>query len=189
MSNVVLNAKKRETGKQIAKQYRAAGTTPGVFYGNKVESTPILVETLDLRPIVYTAQTKVVELNIEGSSTSHRCVLKDVVFHPVTDKIVHFDLLNIVDGQMLTVNVPIKLVGTATGVKSGGIMSQVIRKVKLKCLAENLPEFIEVDVTKLEIGKSITLNNLKNDKFEFAIKQNAVICTVLAPRVRKDAGK
>jgi large subunit ribosomal protein L25 len=185
MSNLVLNVKKRDTGKKALSKIRSTDNIPGVFYGKNNEPVSITANVLDLRTIVYTDQTKVFNLNLDGDSTQISCVLKDIMIHPVTDKIVHFDLLALTPGRKIIVQTPLKLVGTAPGVKNGGILSQVIRKVKLKSTPENLPEFIEVNISKLEIGNNVNLDSLRSDKFEIMLKENPVVCTVLAPRVKK----
>lgn len=185
MSNLVLNVQKRDTGKKALSKIRSTDNIPGVFYGKNNEPVSITANVLDLRSIVYTDQTKVFNLNLDGDSTQISCVLKDIMIHPVTDKIVHFDLLALTPGRKITVQTPLRLIGTAPGVKNGGVLSQVIRKVKLKSTPENLPEFLEVNISKLEIGNNINLDSLRSDKFEIMLKENPVVCTVLAPRVKK----
>lgn len=185
MSKLVLKVGKRETGKKAVKAVRNNSLVPGVFYGKNNEPVSICANVLDLRPIVYTDQTKVFDLEVEGSSSTVSCVLKDIMFNPVTDKIVHFDLLALTEGRKIIVQIPLRLVGQAPGVKNGGILSQVIRRVKVKTTPESLPEFIEVNISGLEIGKSVNLDTLRTDKFEIMIKENPIVCTILAPRVRK----
>ncbi len=185
MSNLILNVKKRDTGKKALSKIRSTDNIPGVFYGKNNEPISITANVLDLRTIVYTDQTKVFSLNLDGDSTEISCVLKDIMIHPVTDKIVHFDLLALTPGRKIIVQTPLRLIGTAPGVKNGGVLSQVIRKVKLKSTPENLPEFLEVNISKLEIGNNVTLDTLRTDKFEIMLKENPVVCTVLAPRVKK----
>lgn len=185
MSNLILNVKKRDIGKKALSKIRSTDNIPGVFYGKNNEPISITANVLDLRTIVYTDQTKVFSLNLDGDSTEISCVLKDIMIHPVTDKIVHFDLLALTPGRKIIVQTPLRLIGTAPGVKNGGVLSQVIRKVKLKSTPENLPEFLEVNISKLEIGNNVTLDTLRTDKFEIMLKENPVVCTVLAPRVKK----
>lgn len=186
MSAIELKVTKRATGKTEAKAIRSSGMVPGVYYANGQESTPISADPIDLRPIIFTPQTKVVELDIEGEI--HRSVVKEIDFNPITDEITHIDFLGLTEGNPITVSVPLKMVGSSVGVKNGGILSQVIRKVKLTCLPEDLVEFIEVDVSSLDIGDVINLDTVRNDKLTFAIKTNPVIAQVLRPRVKKAAG-
>lgn len=184
MAEIALTVKTRGTGKRAAKDVRNGGMIPGVFYKNGVEPVSISSDLLSMRPIVYTNEAKTVQLTIEGQDKSYKTFLKDVTFDPVTDKMIHFDLMGLEDDQKVTVTVPLNLVGTSAGVKNGGIMQHVIRKTKITCKAKDMPEFIPIDVSALEIGQSINLHSIKNDKFDFAIKDNAIICIVAKPRVR-----
>jgi len=187
MSTIALAVKKRPTGKQVSKDLRRNGSVPGVFYISGQEPVSIVSDPLTLRPIVYTAQTKVIDLSIDGIAEAHRCILKAVDFDPITDKLVHFDLLGLTPGRKLTVIVPVKLKGTSIGVRNGGILQTVIHKVKLKCLPEDLPEVLEVDISGLEIGKSVKLKDLQKEGLEFFIKENPIVCQILPPRVSKTA--
>lgn len=185
MSNLVLKVNKRDNGKKAVNALRKEGIVPGVYYGKNNEPVSISANVLDLRPIVYTDQTKVFDLEVDGVNDKVSCVLKDVMIHPVSDKIVHFDLLALTAGRKIIVQTPLRLIGSAPGVKNGGILSQVIRRIKVKTTPENLPQFIEVDISKLEIGQSVNLDSLRTDKFEIMLKENPIVCTILAPRVRK----
>ncbi len=187
MAEIALTVKTRATGKRAAKDTRNTGLIPGVFYKNGVEPIAISTDLLSMRPIVYTNEAKTVKLTIEGQSTAYKTFLKDVTFDPVTDKMLHFDLMGLEEDQKVTVIVPLNLTGTAAGVKNGGIMQHVIRKTKITCKAKDMPEFIAVDVSKLEIGESINLNSIRDERFDFAIKDNAVICSIAKPRVRAAA--
>lgn len=185
MSNLVLKVNKRDNGKKAVNALRKEGIVPGVYYGKNNEPVSISANVLDLRPIVYTDQTKVFDLEVDGINDKVSCVLKDVMIHPVSDKIVHFDLLALTKGRKIIVQTPLRLIGSAPGVKNGGILSQVIRRIKVKTTPENLPQYIEVDISKLEIGQSVNLDSLRTDSFEIMLKENPIVCTILAPRVRK----
>lgn len=188
MAEVALKVEKRLTGRRASKDFRNSGKIPGVYYVKGSEGIPIVADPLALRPIVYTAQTKIVKLELDGEVKD--CVLKDIDFHPITDKILHFDLLGLVDGHKVTVNVPFKFTGQAKGVMSGGLFRPVIQKTKVTCFPKDIPEFINIDISGLDIGKVIRLNELKeqNTNLQFAIKENPVVCTIARPRV-KTAGQ
>ena len=190
MSQIELKAKKRPTGKQKVKIVRNADETPGIFYFKGEQSIPISVIPILLRPIVYTSQTKVIKLEIEGEPGTHDCVLKDIQFDPVTDKIVHFDLMGIRIGKRLTVDIPIVLKGQAIGIRTGGLLQQNMHKVKVKCFPRHLVESIEVDITNLSIGHSVHIRELQNvENFEFVLPPEAVICSVMHPRVAPKEGE
>jgi large subunit ribosomal protein L25 len=126
--------------------------------------------------------TNVVELEIEGEA-SRQCILKEVKFDPITDEILHFDLLGLTPGTKIIVNIPITLVGQAVGVRNGGLLNHVLRKVKVRCLPKDLVETIEVDISKLKIGKLIKLDEINLGDLEVVVKGNAVIASVSRPRV------
>lgn len=184
MAEVALKVEKRITGRRASKDVRNSGRIPGVYYVKGSEGIPITADPLALRPIVYTAQTKVVKLDIDGDVKD--CVLKDISFHPITDQIIHFDMLGLVEGHNVTVKIPFKFKGQAKGVMSGGLFRPVIQNTKVTCLPKDLPEFIEIDISGLDIGKVIRLNELKeaNPQLQFAIKENPVVCTIARPRVK-----
>lgn len=183
MAEVALKVEKREIGKRAAKDVRNAGKIPGVYYIKGQEGTPITASPLDLRPIVYTSQTKVVNLDLDGEVK--KCVLKDVDLHPITDEVLHFDLLGLQDDHKITVKVPFKFTGRSKGVVAGGVFQQVLLNAKISCLPKDLPSFIEVDITNLAQGQALYLEAVKeqNPNLDFAIKGNTVICRIAKPRV------
>jgi large subunit ribosomal protein L25 len=182
MKEITLNAKPRETGKKGAKAARNQGFVTGVYYVKGEENIPLMVKPLDLRPIVYTAQTRIVQLNVEGHNESMQCVLKDVSFDPVTDSIVHFDLLGLKKGQKITVELPINLIGQAIGVRQGGKLMQTLHKVKVNTLPSDLVETIDVDISKLGMGESITLGNVNLGNMETDTPLDTTIVHVTKPR-------
>lgn len=182
MKEIILPAIKRESGKTAAKKYRNEELIPGVFYRKDMGNINIAVQPLDLRPVVYTSKTRLVSMNIEGNEPLH-CVLKDVSFDPVTDKILHFDLLGIQKDQKISVEVPLKLVGQSPGVRAGGKLQQSLHKVKIKCLPEYLVEQFEVDLSTINMGDTFYLKDLQNvEHIEFAIHTNTSVCHVSKPR-------
>jgi len=185
MEAVQLTVATRETGKKAAKATRNSEQIPGVFYENGGQPVAISSNFLDMRSLIYTDTAKKIDLSIEGIDGTKSCIVKDFQLDPVTDNIIHFDLLGLTEGNPITVTVPIKLKGTALGVRNGGIMSQVIHRIKLTCLPKDLPEFIEVDVANLAIGESIKLDALRDDALDFKIKNNALVAHVIPPRVKK----
>ena len=183
MSEITLKVKKRPTGKQEVKRLRKKGLVPGVFYIKDQDAVPIITDTLSLRPIVYTAHTRIIKLEIEGESQPYNCVLKDISFHPVTDNIVHFDLMGIIGKKRVTVEVPIILLGQAIGIRTGGLVQHSLHKVPVKCLPQFMPDHIEVDITDLKMGDSINLKSIKIENVEFMIPGDTVICSIVQPRV------
>jgi large subunit ribosomal protein L25 len=183
MKEIALVAQKRDSGKTAAKLIRTDELIPGVYYRKGSENINIKVAPLDLRPIVYTSNTKLIALSIEGTNEPLHCVLKDVTFDPVSDKITHFDLLGIKKDQKLTVLVPLKLVGVSPGVRAGGRLQQTLHKVKITCYPDDLVEHFDVDLSTLNMGSTFYLKDLKNvERIEFDIQTNTPVCSVSKPR-------
>lgn len=183
MNQVNIKVKIRETGKHDAKKFRAEGLVPGVFYSKGTEPISILADPLSLRPIVYTAERKTVALEIEGMDGTKDCILKDIQFDPVSDKIVHFDLYGFIQGQKMTLEVPVVLKGASVGVRDGGIIQHLIHKTSIHCLPKDLPTSIELDITNLKIGESILVRNIQLEGIEFSLPQDTAFVSIVAPRV------
>jgi large subunit ribosomal protein L25 len=179
MGNINLAVNKREIGKKAAKNYRRNDKVVGIYYKSGEDSIPILADTLALRPIVYTKETHLINLQIEGDSTVHECVLKDVTFDPVTDKIKHFDLIGLTKGALMNFEIPVILTGSAIGVREGGQLQQNVHKLKIKCMPANLPEHISIDISSLALGKTIYVSDLKLDNVEIdAVAETPIVsCT------------
>ena len=183
MSEVKLKAKIRDTGKRAVKQSRKKGWVTGVYYSKGEDNVYLEADPLDLRPVVYTSLTRIVELQIEGEEDVRRCVLKDTDFDPITENLLHFDLLGIKAGQELTVEIPIDLQGTPKGFQEGGLLSQSLYGASVTCLPKDLPESIELDISELALGDSIHISDIDIPNVEFNLPEDAIICTIVKPRV------
>ncbi|MFN8361935.1 MAG: 50S ribosomal protein L25 [Candidatus Kapaibacterium sp.] len=185
MSEVVLKAERRDTGKKAAKAVRNRGLVNGVYYSSGTAAIPIAVPPLAMRPIVYTSDAKIVRLMLDD--TAYDCVLKAISFDPVTDKIVHFDLFGVDANAPIEVEVPVILHGLAIGVRDGGILEHTTHKIRVSCLPKDLPEHIEVDVTNLTMAHSIHFSDINIPNVTILGKAEAVIATVVPPRVDESA--
>lgn len=183
MSMITLSVKKRQTGKSFARKYRREDLVPGVLYGKGIETIPVLARPLDLRDIIYTSETKIIKLDIEGQPFSKNCILKDVTFDPVTDRITHFDLFGISEDTKISVEVPVVLTGQAVGVKKGGNLQQNVRKILVHCYPANIPTAITVDISNLDIGKSLLIKDIDFKDMEHSLHKETVVATIIAPRV------
>jgi large subunit ribosomal protein L25 len=178
MSALTIDAKKRELGKKASKAVRNNGLIPGVFYAKGKDPIAIATTFKQLRPAVYTKDTHIITLNVEGAGTMD-CIVKDVSFDPVSEEIVHFDLLGIIEGQTLHIEVPVLLVGEPKGVTlSGGMLEHLLHKLQIECLPSALPEHIEIDVSSLEAGKFIHVGDLKVPGVKFLVPPSTSIVTV-----------
>lgn len=148
-----------ETGKKATRELRKDNGIPCVLYGTQKDengnqvATHFTVPTEGLRNLVYTPHIYVVDLNIDGKIVN--AIMKDIQFHPVTDKILHVDFYQIDESKPIVMEVPVKLEGLAEGVKAGGKLALQIRKLKVKALYNVIPERLVVDVTPLGLGKTI----------------------------------
>jgi large subunit ribosomal protein L25 len=179
MTEIVLNAEIREKGK--ARQLRRQGKVPGVYYAPGDENILIAVREHDLKPLIHTTETHIVNLKL-GDGKEFRCILKDVEFDPVTDRPIHFDLYGLKAGTRIRIEVPIVLTGHAVGVEKGGIVEHLLHSVEIECMSTEIPEHIEVDITKLDIGDSIHIKDLNIPGIRFIENEMAVIVAIVPPR-------
>jgi large subunit ribosomal protein L25 len=187
MSELVLTATTRPTGKQAAKQLRRQGLVPGIFYTPGTEPIPIAVKPLALRRLVYTTESHVVRLEIEGHSTPYECIVKDVSFDPVTDAITHFDLYGISADRASEFEIPVHVVGNPVGVhEQGGMLEQLLHKLTVVCKPADLPEHIEVDVSHLRIGQSVHVGDLSIPGVTFRHPPEVAIAAVIAKRTGEE---
>ncbi len=177
-------AVRKETGKTFAKNMRKSALIPANIYGGE-ENLMISLDEKELMKAIYTPNVYIVNLNVEGKVYS--TVIKETQFHPVSDKILHVDFLQISDKKKITIGLPIVLDGQSEGAKQGGKLVQVVRKVRVSGLAKDLPESIIIDVTNLGLGKSIMVGDLEFKKYSIAEPKSVVIATVKTTRAAKDA--
>lgn len=180
MKKVSLSGSPRENvGKQDAKRLRREGLVPVVLYGGKNQLFAS-VKHIDLEKIIISPDVFHIELSMEDKKYS--CIVQEVQFHPVTDEILHVDLLDVFADKPVVVPMPIRLVGNSIGVKNGGRLLQNLRKIRVRALVDDIPDYIEIDITKLRIGKAIRIEDLNFPKLEFLQSPNAVVVAVKTAR-------
>jgi large subunit ribosomal protein L25 len=183
MKSLKIEAKKRESlGKKEAKKLRAQGLVPGVIYG-KNEVKHLVVQFSELRPVVYTPNVYLIDLDLEGEI--HKAMIQDMQWHAVDEQILHVDFLKIEEDKPVKIAVPVKITGMAKGIKAGGKLKTNMRKLRIKALANDLPDAIEIDVTSLGIGDSIKVAQLRREKLEFLDNKSNLIVGVISTRVAK----
>ncbi len=158
MDTLVLTATPRDTGKKAAKATRTAGLVPCVLYGPHTEPVHFAVPTLALRPLIHTTEQHRVTVNVGGESLD--AILKQIVFHPVTERPWHVDFQALTAGETFTTTVPVELVGTPEPVRDGAELAQPIHQVEIRALPKNLPGSIEADVSGMEIGDTFHVSQL-----------------------------
>ena len=171
-----------DLGKKATKVLREEKKVPCVLYGGK-ENIHFSVVEKDLSKLVYTPFVYIVKIMIDGNA--YEAVMREIQFHPVTDRILHIDFYHIFAEKPVIIEVPVKLKGFAEGVQAGGKVVQVIRKLKVKALPANLPGEVELDVTSLGLGKSIKVKELSFDNFEVVNAKEVVIAQVKVTRASK----
>ncbi|WP_026775999.1 50S ribosomal protein L25/general stress protein Ctc [Polaribacter sp. Hel_I_88] len=180
MKSITIKGSKRESvGKVATKALRNAGMVPCVIYGGE---TPIhfSAEEKAFKNLVYTPNVYTASLNVDGQKIS--AVLQDIQFHPVKDTILHVDFYQLFDDKEITMNIPVKLVGTSPGVLNGGSLRFTNRKLKVKALPANLPDFVSADISKLKIGHKLVIKSLINEDYTFMHPENTVVVQVRTSR-------
>ena len=177
---------RNEFGKKGAKALRKQNLIPCNLYGVERDEKGLPVAKAfsgtfeEVRNLVYSPDIFSVNLTIDGNTVL--AVMREIQFHPVKDNILHIDFYQVDPKKPIVMAVPVKLNGLAAGVKAGGKLEQILRRVKAKALYTDIPEKVEIDVTPLAIGKSFKVGDLKVDGIEFVSPKDAVICTVMSTR-------
>jgi large subunit ribosomal protein L25 len=177
---------RNDFGKKAAKTYRSQGLIPCVVYGgSNEENLNFLVKSGDVRKLIYTPEVLLVSLDL--GSKKMRAIIKEIQFHPVKEEILHIDFLHVFDDVPVVMEIPVQLEGLAEGVRAGGKLSLDMRKLKVKALADKLPEKLVIDVEKLQLGKSIQVGELQFEGLEILNSKNAVVCRVQLTRAARGA--
>lgn len=180
MKSISIKGSKRESvGKVATKALRNAGMVPCVIYGGE---NPIhfSAEEKAFKKLVYTPNVYTASINVDGQKIN--AILQDIQFHPVTDSILHVDFYQLFDDKEITMNIPVKLTGTSPGVLNGGSLRFTNRKLKVKALPANLPDFVTADISKLKIGSKLTISSILNDEYTFMHPDNTVVVQVRTSR-------
>jgi large subunit ribosomal protein L25 len=188
MKSITIKGSERESvGKVATKALRNAGAVPCVLYGGD-QAVHFSAEEKAFKNLIYTpnAHTVVIEL---GNGKSYNAILQDIQVHPVSDKILHIDFFQLFDDKEITMEVPVKIVGTSKGVLAGGVLRLNTRKLKVKALPANLPDFVEADITPLEMGNKLYVTKLVSDKYKLMHPDNTVVCQVRISRAAMKAAQ
>lgn len=188
MKTIAIQAEvKQGTGRSVSANARNAGQVPAILYGGS-ENVNLLVSEKELNKFLYTPEVLIAEIAIAGGKTV-KALVQDAQFHPVTDRTLHADFKELVAGQPVKVSLPIKVVGNSVGVRAGGKLKPILRKLRVKGLPENLPDYVEVDITEVNIGQSFRVNQLQLEGVEFLDAANNVVVTVSATRATRQAAE
>jgi large subunit ribosomal protein L25 len=181
MKSITINGSQRESvGKKATKALRNAGQVPCVLYGGD-KPVHFSAEELAFSKIVYTPNAHTVVIALDSGETFN-AVMQDIQFHPVTDRILHIDFYQLFEDKPVTMDIPVRLVGNSPGVRNGGRLLFRKRKLSIKALPSKLPDFFNVDISKLKIGMLIAVEGLKNDDFTILHPDNQVVVQVKTAR-------
>lgn len=188
MKSITIKGSERESvGKVATKALRNAGLVPCVLYGGN-QAVHFSAEVMAFKNLVYTPNAHTVEIEL-GKGKSFNAILQDIQVHPVSDKILHIDFFQLFDDKEITMEVPVKIVGTSKGVLAGGVLRLNTRKLKVKALPKNLPDFIEADITPLEMGNKLYVTKLANDNYKLIHPDNTVVAQVRISRAAMKAAQ
>ncbi|MEJ7557563.1 MAG: 50S ribosomal protein L25/general stress protein Ctc [Pedobacter sp.] len=185
MKIIAISGSPRENvGKRDAKELRYEGKVPAVLYGGKDQAHFSVVST-DLKDAIYTPEANFVEITLGTEKT--KAIIKELQFHPLTDLLLHVDFLQLFDDKEITMEIPIKLSGTSPGVKMGGKLVQKLRKLRVKALPKDMPQTVEVSISKMEVGSLFRVRDLSAGNYVVTNTPEDTIVSVGMSRALKQA--
>jgi large subunit ribosomal protein L25 len=185
MKIIAISGSPRENvGKRDAKELRYEGKVPAVLYGG-TEQIHFAVVATDLKEAIYTPEANFLEIEINGAK--NRAIIKELQFHPLTDLLLHVDFLQLFDDKEILMEIPVKLTGTSPGVKMGGKLVQKLRKLRVKALPANMPQVVEVSISKLEVGNLFRVRDLEKADYVITNTPEDTIVSVGMSRALKQA--
>ena len=187
MKSITIKGSKRESvGKKATKALRNADMVPCVIYGGD-QPLHFAAEAKAFKNLVYTPNVYTASIEVDGNTIP--AILQDIQFHPVSDNILHVDFYQLFEDKEVTMNIPVRLIGKSKGVMVGGALRHNIRKLKVRALPANLPDFIEADISELEIGNKLYVTALRSDKFTILHPDNTVVAQVRMSRNAQKAAQ
>lgn len=185
MKQVTIEGQLRsEFGKKVSRHIRSEGKVPCVIYGGS-SNVHFTTTHKQLKGIVYTPEFKLANIQVDGKSYS--CILKALQFDKITDEVTHIDFLELVPGKRLNANVPLRFVGQSVGVKEGGRFVVKMSTINLRTTPEHLKEAIDVDITNLEIGKNLRIEDIQLENTEILHNKRIPVAAVVTTRALKQA--
>jgi len=185
MKSVALNAFPRTLGRRAgAKKLREAGRIPAVVYGRQSKPQSLEVSSRELNDLIHAAHSENILVDLTVDQSKRLALVQEIQHHPLSRKVLHVDLHEVSETEFVTVNVPVETTGEPVGVKTGGgVLEHIVFKLKVRALPKNLPEQILIDVTSLEVGKSIHIGEIKAPEgVEILGRKNAPVVAVAMPK-------
>ena len=180
-----------ELGKKATKEIRKAGNVPCVIYGEKKDENgaPVAihftVSEKDINKLIYTPHIYLIDINIDGAD--YKAVLKETQFHPVKDNVLHVDFYEVHAEKPIVMGVPVQAQGLAAGVRAGGRLMMMVRKLNVRAMYDQIPEKLNVDVTNLQLGKTIKAGDLSFEGLELVTPKEVIVCAVKMTRAAMGA--
>ncbi len=182
MKSITINGSQRESvGKKATKALRNAGQVPCVIYGGD-KPLHFSAPELAFSKLVYTASAHTVVITLDNGEECN-AIMQDIQFHAVTDRILHIDFYQIFENKAITMEIPVHTIGASIGVLNGGTLRKPFRKLKVKAIPSKLPDYVEIDITPLDIGSKIYITELENEDYELLHPENTVVCQVRRSRL------
>jgi ribosomal protein L25, ctc-form len=192
MKQIAINGTVRtELGKKATKEIRKSGNVPCVIYGEKKDENgnPLAihfsVSEKEINKLIYTPHIYLVDINIDG--VDYKAVLKEVQFHPVKDNVLHVDFYEVHAEKPIVMGVPVQAQGLAAGVRAGGRLMMMVRKLNVRAMYDQIPEKLFVDVTALQLGKTIKAGDLQFEGLEMVTPKEVIVCAVKMTRAAMGA--
>lgn len=181
MKSIEIKAVSRDQfGKKSSNSLRAESNVPCVMYREK-ENLHFYAHENAFRGLIYTPEVFLVNLIVDGKN--YNAVMKDLQFHPVTDRLLHIDFMQVIEGKPVVMDIPLQITGESSGVKAGGKLRVKRRTLKVKGLVEDLPEHLSIDITDIGIGQSVKIGDLSYEKLEIIDNKRAMVVSVEVSRV------
>jgi large subunit ribosomal protein L25 len=183
MKTLELKGQKRDnTGKRGSKDLRVAEMVPCVIYGG---AAPVhfSAELAELKNFIYSPEVYFANITVDG--TAYKGVMKEIQYHPVTDALHHVDFYEVKEDKKVKISLPIKIVGNSSGVRAGGRLAVNVRKLSVEALPKDLPDFIEIDITNMNIGDKLRISEMKLKGVNFLDASNVVVAAVTVTRNTK----
>lgn len=186
MKTIQIKGEKRSGfGKKSSKDVRREGRIPAILYGGKGEPVHFSVDARDVRPLIYTPQSFIVEFDIDGKK--EKGVIHEVQYHPVKDYPMHIDFFRLTAGEPVAIDIPVKITGNSEGVKLGGKLTVMKRKLRVSGLENNLPDELTIDISELGIGSSIFVGDLSYPNLTMLNPASTAVCSVIITRAARGA--
>ena len=187
MKSIELKGTVRTTlGKNSSENLRNKKCVPIILYGGK-ELIHFSVEEPDLKPVIFTPNVYLIDLNIDGKK--HTAKIHAMQFHPTSDKVIHIDFYEVDADKKISIELPVKVEGNSVGVREGGKMVQDLRKLKVRGLVKHLPNEIMVDISTLALGKSLRVGDMAAKNIEFLDAKNSPVVSVKLTRAARGAAE